>query len=86
MTDGGAALLASCHNRSLEAAAALGARTISFPATSCGVYGWDPTAAAPITVSAVRAFVTAQSGAYQRITFVLLNDVAHSAFVAAPKA
>src|SRR5215212_9565262 len=34
------ALLASCHRRSLEVAAALGCRTVAFPAISTGVYAF----------------------------------------------
>ena len=33
-------LLASCHRRSLDVARELGARTVAFPAISCGIYGY----------------------------------------------
>src|SRR4029077_16455586 len=33
-------LLASAHRRALEVASSLGARTIAFPAISCGIYGF----------------------------------------------
>lgn len=57
--DGGAELLAQCHTACLEAAVAAGARTIAFPAISCGVYGWSPTEAAPVAVAAVRDWLSA---------------------------
>ena len=49
---GEAALLASAHRRSLEVALELGARTVAFPAISCGVYGYPAERAAPVAVGA----------------------------------
>lgn len=84
--DGGAALLASCHTAALHVAMDVGARSVAFPAISCGVYGWDPAQAAPLAVAAVRAFVAEHPDVFERIAFVLFNDDAHSAFVDATKA
>jgi O-acetyl-ADP-ribose deacetylase (regulator of RNase III) len=67
-----AALLASCHRRSLEVAAELGARTVSFPAISCGVFGYPVEEAAPIAAGAVRAAVAAHPDAFDLVRFVLL--------------
>lgn len=84
--DGGRQLLADCHTAVLRVAEELGARTVSFPAISCGVYGWDPVEAAPVALAAVRAYVSAHPEAFDCIAFVLFNDAAHSAFVSAMKA
>jgi len=53
-----AALLASCHVESLRVADELGAATVSFPAISCGVYGYPVDEAAPVAVAAVRRAAT----------------------------
>lgn len=81
--DGGADLLTSCHTASLHVAAELGARTVAFPAISCGVYGWSATDAAPLAMSAVRSWTAANPGTIDRIRFVLFNDAAYAAFTAA---
>ncbi len=73
------ALLASCHRRSLEVAAGLGARSVSFPAISCGIYGYPVERAAAIAVGAVAE----QEGGFDLIRFVLFNDEVYEAFVAA---
>ncbi|WP_394001308.1 O-acetyl-ADP-ribose deacetylase [Luteimonas sp. WGS1318] len=54
---GEAALLAACYDASLALATAAGARSIAFPAISCGVYGYPAEAAVSIAVATVRARV-----------------------------
>ena len=56
------ALLASCFTASLDVAAALGARSVAFPAVSAGVYGWDVREVATIAVGAVRGWAAAHDG------------------------
>lgn len=74
---GEAALLASCYRRSLEVADALGARTVAFPAISCGVYGFPAELAAPVALGAVR------DHHLELVRFVLFTDRTYDAFVGA---
>lgn len=80
--DGGAELLADCHRNSLAQARRVGARTVAFPAISCGVYGWRTSQAAPIAVDAVRSDV-AEHGGIDLVRFVLFNEGASADFVRA---
>ena len=73
------ALLASCHTESLRVADELGARTVAFPAISCGVYGYPVDEAAPVAIGAVRAAETR----VEEVRFVLFGDDAYSAWAAA---
>ena len=75
--DGEAELLASCHRRSLEVAAELGARSVAFPAISCGVYGYPVERAAHGAVGAVRGHEL------DLVRFVLFDDAAYEAFLGA---
>jgi len=74
---GEADLLASCHRRSLEVAHDLGARTVAFPATSCGIFGYPPQLAAGVALRAVRGHDL------DLVRFVLFGDETYEAFAAA---
>ncbi len=73
---GEAELLASAHRRSLEVAQELGARTVAFPAVSCGIYGYPPELAAPI---AVRTAMDS-AAAFDEVRFVFLDEGLRSVF------
>lgn len=80
--DGGADFLAECHRASLREALRVGARSVAFPAISCGVYGWSAQDAAPLAVAAVRDFLARREDV-DVVRFVLFNDDAFNAFRAA---
>jgi O-acetyl-ADP-ribose deacetylase len=69
-------LLASCHRRSLEVARELGARSVAFPAISCGIYGYPVERAAEVAVTTVREL----EGEVETIRFVLFGDETYEAF------
>jgi O-acetyl-ADP-ribose deacetylase (regulator of RNase III) len=73
---GEAELLASAHRRSLEVARGLGARTVAFPAISCGIYGYPPELAAPVAIEAVRPL----DADFESVRFVFLRDGLRSVF------
>jgi O-acetyl-ADP-ribose deacetylase (regulator of RNase III) len=54
-------LLASCYRRSLALALAHDARSIAFPAISCGVYGYPLDAATRIAVRECAQFASAEA-------------------------
>lgn len=72
------AVLASCYFESLRVAAALGARTVAFPAISTGIYRWPMADAARIAVQAVAASQHQRDLA--EVRFVLFSDEALEAF------
>lgn len=72
-------LLASAHRRSFEVAQELGARSIAFPAISCGIYGSPGELAAPIAVAAARE----HEGSFELIRFVFRDESLRSLFAAA---
>jgi O-acetyl-ADP-ribose deacetylase (regulator of RNase III) len=73
---GEAELLAGAYRRSLEVAQELGARTVAFPAVSCGIYGYPPELAAPI---AVRTAMD-DAAAFDEVRFVFLDEGLRSVF------
>ena len=75
-------LLASAYRRSLEVAAGLGARTVAFPAISCGVYGYPAELAAPVAVGAVRE----READFDLIRFVFRDERLREVFVRAAAA
>jgi O-acetyl-ADP-ribose deacetylase len=78
-TRGEAELLASAHRRSLDVARELGARSVAFPAISCGLYGYPLREAAAIAIGAANA----HGHDLDLIRFVLFNDETLAAFRAA---
>ena len=78
-----ASLLAGCHRASLDVAWGVGARTVAFPAISCGVYGYPPREAAPIALGAVQAYVDEHPSAFEEVRFVLLDEPMHRLFLEA---
>ena len=74
-----APLLRRCHVSALRIADALGARTVAFPAISCGAFGYPVWEAAPVAVAAVRGADTR----VDVVRFVLSGDEAYAAFAAA---
>ena len=71
-------LLASAHRRSLEVAEGLGARTVAFPAISCGIYGYPPERAAPVALDAVRPLLAR----FDELRFVFLDPGLRDLFAA----
>ncbi len=74
-----AQLLASCHRRSLEVAAALGCSSVAFPAISTGVYGYPVELAAPVALSATERAMT-DLPQIELVRFVLFNEQSYAVF------
>lgn len=66
-------LLASCYRRALELAVEHGARTIAFPAISCGIYGYPVAAAADIAVEEICDFLSNDSS-LERVLLVCFDS------------
>jgi O-acetyl-ADP-ribose deacetylase len=62
--------LSSCYTKSLELATANGCKTVAFSALSTGVYGYPSKEAAPVAISAVRAFLEAHHDTLDKVVFV----------------
>jgi O-acetyl-ADP-ribose deacetylase (regulator of RNase III) len=74
-------LLASCHRRSLEIAAGLACRTVSFPAISTGVYGYPVELAAEVAIASTRAALE-ELPEIELVRFVLFGEAAEIVFAA----
>jgi len=75
---GEAKLLASCYRTAMELARQHQARSIAFPAISCGVYGYPLDEAAAIAVGEARA----NEGHFDRIALVALERDVHDVLAA----
>jgi O-acetyl-ADP-ribose deacetylase (regulator of RNase III) len=71
-----AALLAACHRNALRVAHDIGARIVSFPAISTGVYGYPIDEAAPVAIGAVAEAATNVA----EVRFVLFDRHIYEAF------
>jgi O-acetyl-ADP-ribose deacetylase (regulator of RNase III) len=81
---GEAELLASAYRSSLDLAAAERARSVAFPAISCGVYGYPIDEAARIALSTIDAWLASSTDhGISDIIVVLRGDEVMAAFAAA---
>ena len=78
-------LLARCFRRSLEVAVENGARTVAFPAISCGVYGYPIPEAAGIAMATAGAFLESHEG-IELVRFVLFSKDVYDVFAEALEA
>jgi O-acetyl-ADP-ribose deacetylase (regulator of RNase III) len=77
-------LLGSAYASSLDQAAAVGARSVAFPAISCGIYGYPLNEAARVALDSVRSWIERHPGSPVReVTWVLRGGDTMSAFEAA---
>jgi O-acetyl-ADP-ribose deacetylase len=73
-------LLAAAYRASLAHADVLGARSITFPAISCGIYGYPLVQGARVGLETVRGHLAAGYTSIERATFVLFSDETWSVF------
>ena len=66
-------LLAGAYRKSLELAAGVGAKRISFPAISTGVYGYPIELAAPVALGAVTDYFRTNKTSIEEVIFVLFD-------------
>jgi len=79
------ALLRSCYVRALELAEQASARSIAFPAISCGAYGYPIGAAARIAVGAVTETL-ARGSSIDEVIFACFGAATRDAFAQALQA
>ncbi len=78
---GEAGHLAACYRNSLALARTHAARTIAFPAISCGVYGYPIADACALALREIEAFL-AEDGSIERVYLVCFDEAVHSAHAA----
>ena len=71
--------LASCYRTAMRLAREKGAKTLTFPAISTGVYGYPLAEAAEIAVKTVRDGLTEAAGEIDQASFVLFGKPAYEA-------
>ncbi|MEN3029381.1 O-acetyl-ADP-ribose deacetylase [Chromobacterium amazonense] len=77
---GEAALLAACYRNSLELARLHEARSIAFPAISCGVYGYPLEAACELAVRELRSWLAERPHALREVWLVAFDTRALDAY------
>ena len=77
---GEADLLASAYRTALRLADEAGARSVTLPAISCGVYGYPLDDGARVGVETVVEHLGGTDGSVERATFVLFSDATFEAF------
>jgi O-acetyl-ADP-ribose deacetylase (regulator of RNase III) len=82
--NGEAELLSRCHQRCLEVAVENAARTVAFPAISCGIYGYPISEAARIAVGTVVDFLE-DNADIDEVRFVLFGEDTYGPFLQALK-
>jgi O-acetyl-ADP-ribose deacetylase (regulator of RNase III) len=80
---GEAELLAAAYRASIRLAAGEGAKTVTFPAISCGVYRYPIDQAAHVALSTVGQELTTNAGSIEGVTFVLFSQDTFDGFAAA---
>lgn len=79
---GEAALLASCYQNSLALAVEQQAKTIAFPAISCGVYGYPIEQATQIAIAETTQFLGANS-TIEQVLFACFSEEMYQAYLQA---
>ena len=82
-TSGEGDLLANASRTSLRLASEHGARTVTLPAISCGIYGYPVDQAARVAIDTVRDVLATEPGSIEQVTFVLFSQGTHDVFEAA---
>jgi O-acetyl-ADP-ribose deacetylase (regulator of RNase III) len=75
--------LANCYRNSLQLAVENAARTIGFPAISCGAYGYPIEEAAQIAVKTTREFLRSDNR-IEKVIFVLWSEDIYEAYRQVP--